>query len=547
MASRLGLLPTRYSAAVAGRIHFVNGRVFTADAARSWARAVAVDGDRVVAVGNESDLGGHDGAEIVDLEGRLLTPGFTDAHVHPGHGGEKLLGCNLLDAAGREDVRRIIAGYAAAHPDPAWISGGGWSQDWYERGCPSAQDLDDIVGDRPVFLVNRDGHGGWASTAALRLADVTAATPDPPDGRIERLSDGRPQGTLQEGAMNLVEAVMPPTTDDDLEEALLAGQRHLLERGITGWMDAWVDEPLHRAYRRVAARGDLAGSVLAALWWDRAAGIEQIERLEDWRAEGVGGYRPTAVKLMLDGVVENFTASMLEPYEKVGGTGIDMIDPELLGEAVVRLDAGGFQCHFHAIGDAAVRHALDAVEAARVANGWSDLRHSISHIQVVHPDDIARFHRLGVIANAQPYWACEDGYQEELTKPFLGPERSGLQYPFASLVATGATLVGGSDWSVSTCDVMDQVHVAVTRTPTDDPSLAPLIPSQRIDSVTALAAYTAGSAWHNGDDRRGTVAAGNLADLVVLDHDPFVDGSFAGTRVEMVMAGGEWMIGKEPG
>ncbi len=531
------------------RTILLNGRIFTADAARTWARAVAVEGDRIVAVGNESDVAAHTaGADVVDMEGRLLTPGLTDAHVHPHGGGALLLGCNLLEASGRHEALSIVAEYARGNPDVAWIKGGGWSQDWFERACPPAADLDEAVGDRPVFLTNRDGHGAWVNSRALAVAGVTAATPDPEDGRIERLIDGSPQGTLHEGAMSLVEGAMPPATDDDVEAALLEGQRHLLRLGITGWLDAWVEQPLHDAYRRLGESGRLRGSVLAALWWDRAGGIEQIERLRVWREQRAPGYRPHAVKLMLDGVMENFTASMLEPYHEVGGAGIDMIDPRFLQEVVTALDEEGFQCHFHAIGDAAVRHALDAVEAARIANGWSGLRHSIAHIQVIHPADIPRFHRLGAVANAQPLWACEDGYQEELTQPFLGPIRSSRQYPFASLVGSGAALVGGSDWSVSTCDVMAQIHVAVNRVPVQDRSRIPLVPSERLDPVTALAAFTAGSAWHNGDEMdRGVVRVGNLAELVLFDRDPFPDGSFGDTAVESVMVAGQWVDRKEVG
>lgn len=527
------------------RIVILNASVFRADAARTWARAVAVEGREIVAVGNEADVVPYmAGADVIDAEGRLVTPGFTDAHVHPHHGGANLLGCNLLDARDSDDALRLVAEYASAHPDRDWITGGGWSQDWFDRACPSAEVLDRVVGDRPVFLVNRDGHGGWASSAALQRAGISAGTADPADGRIERLGDGSPQGTLHEGAMALIEAVMPPETEAEVDAALARGQEHLLSFGITGWMDAWVEESLHRAYGRLAARGELLGSVLGALWWDREDGLDQIERLETWRRQAAPGYRPEAVKLMLDGVVENFTASMLEPYEQVGGHGIDMIDPRQLKEIVSRLDSAGFQCHFHAIGDAAVRNALDAVEAARMANGWSDRRHSISHIQVVHPDDIDRFHRLGVIANMQPLWACEDGYQAELTQPFLGPVRSSWQYPFGSLVAAGATLAGGSDWSVSTCDVMAQIHVATTRLPVEDGGWEPLGPEESVDPITALSAFTAGSAWHNHDRKRGAIATGNLADLVILDSNPFLDASFAETGVDRVMAGGRWVYAK---
>jgi len=192
MASRIG--DRLYSAAVAERIVFSNGKVFTADAARSWARAVAVEGERIVAVGDERDVAEYvAGAEVVDLEGRLLTPGFTDAHVHPHHGGAKLLTCNLLDATDLDEARRVIADYAGRHADREWVTGGGWSQDWFPDACPPAALLDDLVPDRPAFLTNRDGHGGWANSVALARAGVTAATTDPDDGRIARLHDASPQ------------------------------------------------------------------------------------------------------------------------------------------------------------------------------------------------------------------------------------------------------------------------------------------------------------------------------------------------------------------
>ncbi|CAN5770253.1 amidohydrolase [soil metagenome] len=520
------------------KVVFVNGKVFVADAARSWARAVAVENGTIVAVGHESDVSEFvPGAEVIDLEGRLLTPGFTDAHVHPHHGGRTLLSCNLLEANDADDALDVIRAYAAQHPGDDWITGGGWSQGWFTGACPSAAMLDAVIADRPVFLVNSDGHGAWANSVALSNAGVMASTEDPADGRIERLEDGSPQGTLHEGAMDLVEAAVPVPTAEDVEAALLAGQRHLLSFGITGWQDAWVEPALHAAYQAVAGRGELIGRVVGALWWDRSGDLAQLETIEGWRAGAAPRYQPTTVKMMLDGVLENFTGSMLEPYHQVGGTGIDMIDPRRLDEYVAAVDAAGFQIHFHVIGDAAVRHALDAVEAARMSNGWSDLRHGLSHIQIVHPDDIARFHRLGVAAVFQPLWASY--YDEHLTEPFLGEDRFSWQYPFGSLVASGATLVGGSDWSVSTCDVMHQIEVATTRRPVSDRQMKPLNPAEAIDPVTGLAAYTAGSAWFNHqENQRGTIAVGKVADLVVLDRDPFVDGPLGDALVDMTFVDG---------
>ncbi|MGH8947392.1 MAG: amidohydrolase, partial [Acidimicrobiia bacterium] len=314
--------------------------------------------------------------------------------------------------------------------------------------------------------------------------------------------------------------------------------------GITAWQDAHVDPETHAAYRALAESGQLIGTAVGAMWWRRSRGLEQIDELEQMRSEPLGGYRPTTVKLMLDGVVENFTASMLDSYldgsgKPTGNSGIDFIEPGELREIVVELDRRGFSCHFHAIGDAAVRSGLDAVEAARLANGWMGTRHNISHIQVVHPDDIPRFRRLGVVANAQALWAQDGEDQRVLTKPYLGEERSRWQYPFRSLLDTGATLAMGSDWGVSTADVMDQIDAAVTRSNHDEPDLGPLNENERITYLDALAGFTAGSAYVNHREGvSGTLAVGMLADLAVMDRDPVASGHIREASVAMTVVAG---------
>jgi predicted amidohydrolase YtcJ len=508
---------------------FVNGAVFVADQARSWARAVAVTGGRISAVGFDRqvlDQVGPD-TEVIDLAGRMLAPGFQDAHVHPALGGLQLLRCNLQATFTAEQAAAEIGRYAAANPDQAWVRGGGWRYAWYDRGCPSKELLDSLVPDRPAYLGVADGHSAWVNSAALAAAGIDASTPDPADGRIERLPDGSPQGTLHEGAMHLLDHVMPADTLTDHQDALLAGQRYLFSHGVTAWQDAWVVPELHAAYRAIAADGRLKAAVRAALWWERDEGMEQIERHLELRSQPEGGYLPGTIKLMLDGVCENFTGALLDPYLDAHGhptdnRGIDMIDPEALKEIVTRLDALGFQCHFHAIGDAAVRNALDAIEAARVANDWSDNRHHIAHIQLIDPSDLPRFRRLGVTANAQPLWACNEDSVVELTNPFIGPERVPRMYPFGDLLRHGATLAMGSDWSVSTADVMAQISVAVDRLIPEDRPSEPFLPEQRLTLADGLMAFTAGSAYVNHlDADRGTLRPGSVADLVVLDANPF--------------------------
>ena len=525
----------------------INGSIFTSVKSRPFVEAVAVADGRIAHVGDRQEVEPliDTTTRVIDLEGRLATAGYQDAHIHPGMSGMEMTRCYLAECADVDKALAEVARYTAENPDEPWIRGSGWSQDWFPRGCPDRNLLDAIVPDRPVFLQNRDGHGAWVNTLALEMANVDARTRDPGDGRIERRDDGSPQGTLHEGAQRLVTQLLPPEGDDEHLAGLLKAQEYLLSLGITGWQDAHVDQVAHDAYRELAGSGRLLARVGGALWWDRLRGLEQVAELKERSSQPAGRYRPVAVKLMLDGVVENFTASMKMPYRDEDGAptenhGIDFIDPKLLVEVVTRLDAAGLSCHFHAIGDRAVSNALDAVEAARAANGASPNRHHIAHIQVVDPVDIPRFASSDVTANCQALWACDGGYQTDLTKPFIGSERSSWQYPFGSLHRSGARLAMGSDWDVSTPDVFSQIDVAVTRSDVDLPDEPPLNPDQAIELEDALIAFTLGSAYVNHlDAETGSVESGKLADLVVLDRNPFEEPRPAGTLVDITIIEGE--------
>lgn len=516
---------------------FAGGSVFTADTVRSRARSVAVKDGRILAVGGD-DLEGLVGpkTEIVDLRGRMLLPGFQDAHVHPVWGGLDMLRCDLAELASAEEYLEAIGRYVTEHPHDQWVLGGGWQMSAFPGGTPTAAALDAVVPDRPAFFPNRDGHGAWVNSAAMRLAGIDRDTPDPADGRIERDADGHPSGTLHEGAMGLVNRLLPEEPLERLTEALLVGQRYLHSFGITAWQDAIVGsygdagDP-GPAYLKAAADGTLTARVVGAIWWDRNQGLEQIPSLLERRERYRGGrFAATSVKIMQDGVAENFTASMLEPYCDGHGhftdnSGISFVPPEILDEAVPQLDAAGFQVHFHAIGDRAVRECLDAVERAIARNGRGDNRHHIAHIQVVHPEDIPRFRELGVAANMQSLWAALEPQMVDLTLPFLGSPRDAWQYPFGDLLRAGAVLAAGSDWSVSTPDPLAAIHVAVNRKAApgqEEGEYDAFLPEQAIDLATSLTAYTAGSAWVNHLDRTtGTIQVGKLADLALLDRDPF--------------------------
>ncbi len=506
-------------------VAFVGGAVYQVNAARSWAQAVAISGDKIVAVGSDDDVRSRVGSRttVIDLRGRMLVPGFQDAHVHAAGGGLDRLRCDLTDVRGRDEYLRYIAAYAQAHPLDEWIIGAGWYLDAFPGGIPSATDLDEVTGDRPAFLINRDLHGAWVNSAALRRAGINEGTPDPPDGRIERDRAGRPVGALQEGAMRLVESVIPPPTLQQRVDGVLEGQRYLHELGITGWQEAIVgDYPgvpdCYQAYQQVASDGQLTGRVVGALWWDRTRGEDQVEdqiaELVERRAAAAGGqFRAGTVKIMQDGVCENFTAAMLAPY----------------------------------LGETAVRDALDALAAARAANGHNDLRHHIAHLQVVHPDDLARFRQLDVAANAQPLWACYDRQMTDLTLPFLGADRSAWQYPFGSLARGGAQLAIGSDWPVSSPNPLWLLRVAVNRmapwdvsAEPDSRSREPFLPAERLDLPTALAAATAGSARVNHLDDAGSIQPGYRADLTLLDRNLFDHPAteIGDAQVELTMAGG---------
>jgi predicted amidohydrolase YtcJ len=523
--------------------------VYTVDAARSWAGAVAVRGDRIVAVGSDDDVRALVGPATRHhhLPGRMVVPGFQDAHVHPPFAGLDRLRVSLHDEPDRRAYLDAVARYAAGHPDEPWITGGGWAMEHFPGGTPVKEDLDAVVPDRPVFLFNRDVHGAWVNSRALELAGITRDTPDPVSGRIERdPATGEPTGTLHEGAAyELRDRLLPPPTRREWEAAILDAQEHLHGMGITGWQDAWVTPVTLEAYRSLARSGALTARVVGALWWERSRGLEQIPELVEQREVGAApGFHPTTVKIMVDGVLENYTGALLQPYcDGCGGRtdnrGLEFVEPGLLAAAVTELDRLGFQVHMHAIGDRAVRSCLDAVEQAVSCNGRRDHRHHVAHLQVVHPHDVPRFRDLGVVANLQAYWAKSEPQLEQLTRPFLGDDRMARMYPFGDLVRTGAVLAMGSDWAVSTPDPLAQLEVAVRRVECGQDG-EPFLPGQRIPLATGLGAFTAGSAFVNHDDDAGTLAVGRRADLAVVDRNLFgcQDGRVGQARVELTVAAG---------
>lgn len=504
-----------------------NGAIYTVDAARSWAEAAAIAHGRIIYVGANA------GAEefitpqtrVIDLNGKMVLPGFHDSHVHPVSGGIELGQCNLNGLQTQQEIFDAVREYAQKNPALPWIVGGGWDLPIFPNANPTKQQLDQLVSDRPAFLSAADGHSAWVNSKALELAGITAATADPPEGRIERdpLSK-EPTGTLRERATDLVSKHIPPLTSADYLAGAKRGLAMANRFGITSLQEASATPEILAAYDSLDRSGELTARVVAAMYVDPAKDEAQIEELKQKRSRYRGkNLRAEAVKIFADGVIESRTAAMLAPYlDRPDYRGIPNLEADKFKRLVTALDQEKFQVHIHAIGDRAIRMALDAHEAAQLANGRRDARHHLAHIQLIDPQDLPRFERLGIIANFQSLWAYADTYITELTEPALGPERSRWLYPIGSVMRSGAMIVGGSDWSVSSMNPLDAIQVAVTRRGVNDSTGSAWIPQEIVDLPTMLAAYTINGAYVNHQENEtGSIEVGKAADLIVLDRNLF--------------------------
>jgi len=526
--------PARSAVPPAADLLLTGGAVYTLDAARSWAQAVAVRAGRIVYVGSDEGARPFVGPKtrVVGLGGRMLIPGFQDAHVHPVSGGIELTQCDLNDLATRDAVVEKVKQCAQDRSKP-WLVGGGWLLPLFPAGAPTRELLDDLVPDRPAYLSAADGHSAWVNSRALALAGVTRDTQDPPNGRIERdPKTGEASGTLRESAVNLVARLLPKATPAERSEGLRRALAYFARLGITAIQEASASRAALEAYRDAEKRGELHARVVVALGVDDgaeqldapapAAGsvVERLAKLrEEFRSPRV---HPTAAKIFADGVVEARTAAMLEPYlDRPEQRGEPNYAPQSLNALVASLVKARFSVHIHAIGDRAVRLSLDALEAAGVRAGAGGPRHQLAHLEFVHPADVPRFRTLGVIANFQPLWSYADSYITDLTLPALRPETARTIYPIGSAVRAGAPLAFGSDWSVSSANPLEGIQTAMTRQGLDGQP-EPFLPEEAIDLATGLAAYTIGAAHANGlDTDTGSIEVGKLADLAVLSDDLF--------------------------
>ncbi len=508
---------------------FVNGAVYTAMPTRTWVQAVAIAGDRVAATGSTEEMKPWIGArtQVVDLTGKMVSPGFQDAHVHPLQGGVALSQCDLTGLLKAEEYLARVRDYTRNHPDAPVIRGGGWAYGSFGAEGPRAEPIDAIVPDRPVYLTAADGHSAWVNSAALALAGVSRETPDPYGGRIERNPrTGEPTGTLREWpALNLVKTVLPRQTRQEWLTGTRAFLRKAAAYGITAVFDPMVDREFLEVYAELERGQELTVRVTAAMTCQPEFGLAQLTELSRLRREFTGDLlRAPAAKLFLDGVVESHTACLLEPYaDRPNDYGEPLWSSAAFFEMASALARQGFPMHIHAVGDGAARLALEGIaKAAPLQPG--PLRHQIAHLDLLAAADMPRMRQLGVTATVQPVWALIDNLYFDSSLPFLGKERANRMYPLRSMLEAGMRLSFGSDWPFGgdnvTFNPLECISVAMIRRRSDSLYPLPHAPQQSIGLEAALDACTRAAAYAAGiEDHAGTLEPGKSADLVVLDRD----------------------------
>ena len=530
------------------------GKIFTAGPDDGLAEAMTVRGGRIAYVGSDAEAARYVGlgTRVVELAGRFVMPGIIDGHIHPVKGGQILASCSLGYAAlTRTQLRERVAACLAADAENGpndWLEVWAWqAQGIMPAGATiTRKTLDRIETTRPILVHGSDGHIGLANSRALELAGITPETLDPPGGRLLRNSSGAPNGYLVDGAITMVASAIPPLTQAQLRRYLAAAHEHLLSIGVTAYFAAAVTPDQLAAWMPPPAgpRAHLAIVVEPALEREpnplaaRVRGIREGMRDPNLRVD--------AIKFFLDGVMEHpaQTAALLSPY--LGGDGGELYaDPGVLGRLATKLEADGWQLHFHAIGDRAVRTALDAIEAARTANGPRDARHTLTHLELVDPADVPRFAELGALANFSPQWAQRDAFTVDTLEPYIGSTRHARLYPIRDLLRAGARVSFGSDWPVDPADRFDAIETAVTRErATDAPGGLPgaLGEGQRIAITDALRAYTAAAAYQlHREAELGALAPGLLADFIVLDANPFAISRKAISELRVLET---WMAGQ---
>jgi predicted amidohydrolase YtcJ len=524
----------------------LHGRVYTLNPKQPWAEAVAIRGERIVAVGSDADIAKLQSkdSKVIDAKGRLVLPGFTDCHIHFLSGAFSLGRVNLEGAKDPADIQRRLREYQARHPGEGWILGRGWNYAMFPNSLPDKKYLDEVFPDRPAFLEGYDGHTYWANSKALELAHIAKDTPNPPNGIIVRDQTGEATGALKEAAESLVTSVIPKPTRGEKLAALRAGIRWANENGLTRVHSAGGDFEEFDLYDELLRRGDLTLRFYVAYFQDPPElGPHDIAAIEDARKKYHGDWLSAgAVKFMIDGVVESHTAAMLAPYSDDSSLqGKLFWDPEKYQAAVAELDKRGLQIFTHAIGDAGVRAVLDAYQNMETANHSSGRRPRIEHIETISARDIARFGKLGVIASMQPLHSYPDQNTLTVWARNAGPDRASRAWVWKSIADDGGRIAFGSDWPVVTLNPFEGIETAVTRQTADGQPQEGFVPSERISVADAIRGYTLGAAYAGFREKdEGSIEAGKLADMIILSQNLFeaAPGSIDKTKVLTTIAGG---------
>jgi predicted amidohydrolase YtcJ len=511
----------------------INGRIWTSGDQTSLVEAIAIRGDQIIRVGTTAEVKQLADAhtQIIDLGGRLAAPGFNDAHIHFMGGSSGLNEVNLTEAKSVAEIVERVAAYAKKSPDRQWITGSGWEYTPFPGGLPTKTYLDVVIKDRPVFLRAYDGHSGWANSKALELAGINAQTKFTGYGEIVRDAAGEPTGALKEGAQRLVAQLIPPLTREQKLDVLRQGLKLAASLGITSLKNASGSADEFSLYEELQQRGELTARFSMAFSVGERTTPEQIESFLALKNKYDINpmLRAASVKFVLDGVIETHTAAMLERYSDLPASsgmplGETTMPPDIFQDLVAKYDKLGFQIYTHAIGDRAVREALNAYESAQQANrvvNRRSPRHRIEHIETVSPTDIPRFAKLGVLASMEPIHA--DPGTAEVWSRAVGAERLPFAFAWQSLLKSGARLIYSSDWPAAiSVDPIRGLHCAVNRRTAEGQPPRSWIPEQRVSIVDALRAYTNGGAYSSFEEGiKGRIAPGMLADVVVFSQDLF--------------------------
>ena len=534
---------------LAADLVIVNAKVHTVDAAKPEAQALAITGDHISAVGTREEINAWLGPQtkVIDAHGASVLPGFNDAHVHFSNGSLLLSQVQLGDAVTREEFTKRVAAYAKGLKKGEWVLGGGWDHEKFPGATmPTREWIDAVTPDNPAWLDRYDGHMGLANSAALKAAGVDRNTPDPPGGQILRDAQGNPTGALKDAATGLVARMIPPPSEEHLTAAIRAGLNEARRCGLTSLQDI-THAPEMRIYQKLLLAGDLTA---------RVYGITPITQYKDPAGAGItAGFgndwiRTGALKGFADGSLGSTTALFFEPYNDApdshGLFNAMMLPEGHMLEMAQPADAAGLQIAIHAIGDRAIHEILSIYEEVARRNGPGPARGRrwrIEHVQHLRPSDYDAFARLGVIASMQPYHAIDDGRWAEKR---IGHERAKSSYAWRSLLDHHARLAFGTDWPVAPLCPILGLYAAVTRATLDGKNPGGWIPEQKITLAEAIEAYTLGSAYAEFTERRkGSLTAGKLADVVILDTDLFAVPAekIRDAKVVMTIVGGEVVYG----